>query len=148
MFLSEIISNTTREGEKEKQLFDFLSKFIPYLDSSDTKSIKNIHLWVIIRLMQFNGIAPENNFSKENIYFNPSEGKFCNKLTNSKLIYDKTNSLILHQLLSIPLENSQEISLSREKRKEMLEKMIQYFSLHIEGFKNSKTLNILSLIFE
>jgi len=148
LFLSEIIANTTREGEKEKQLFDFLSKFIPFLDSSDTKSIVNIHLWASIRLMQFNGITPENNFSEKNIYFNPVEGQFCNKQTENKLTYDKTNSYILHQFLSTPLEQCAEIPLSGEKRKEILKKIIQYFSLHIEGFKTGKTLDVLSLIFE
>jgi len=148
LFLAEIISNTIQEGEKEEQLFEFLSQFIPFLDNSNRQMISNIHLWAVIRLMQFSGIAPENNFTEQNCYFNPSEGKFTNNTFENKLIYNREISFILHQLLSIPIEKSHKIPLSRATRKEILEKMIQYFNLHIDGFKTSKTLDILSMIFE
>jgi len=147
MFLAEIINITSQKLEKDDKLYQFLEQIIQYIDSAKNEEISNIHLWSMLRLMQFNGISPNNNFSEQNKFFNPVEGSFSYETLKNKYIYSEENSKIIHQLLGSSIDTSSKIKINKNSRLELLELMTQYFQLHIDGFKASKSLSILSEIF-
>ena len=148
LFLAEIINITNQSSEKDEDLYNFLEKLIIYIDSSETSSISNIHLWSILRIMQFNGISPNNNYTLKNKYFNPIEGQFTDYKNKNALIYSESDSQIMHQLLQSQIEESANITISRKNKTVLLNSMIQYFQLHIDGFRKSKSLDILTEVFE
>ncbi len=147
MFLAEMIHLTYQVSEKDEQLYQFLEHLIQYIDNSPTESIANIHLWSLLRLMQFSGISPENNYSKTRPYFNPVEGRFTNENKKNQFIYSTLNSTRINQLLSSKIEDISYIEMSRKERQELLNLMLQYFQLHLESFKTSKSLDILNELF-
>lgn len=148
MFLSEIINITYNSEDKDIKLFVFLEQLIQYIDAAPTQDIANIHIWTLVRLMQFNGISPENNFSDSLCFFNPVEGNFCANQQRNAYIYSKVQSLVIYQLMKSTIEGASNIHINRIERSELLKLMVQYFQLHIEGFKSTKSLDILSEIFE
>jgi DNA repair protein RecO (recombination protein O) len=148
LFLAEIINITNQSSEKDEALYNFLEKLIIYIDSSESANISNIHLWSILRIMQFNGINPNNNHTVINKYFNPIEGQFTDSKNKNALIYSEKDSEIIHQLLQSQIEESSNIRISRENKTVLLNSMIQYFQIHIDGFRKSKSLDILSEVFE
>lgn len=148
MFLAEMIHMTYKSDEKDEKLYHFLENLIQYIDTASSPDIANVHLWTLLRLMQFNGISPENNYTKENLYFNPVEGQFTSNKTKNQYIYSKEQSQQLSSLLSSKVENSSQVEMNRKERQYLLSQMMQYFQLHLESFKTSKSLDILSELFE
>lgn len=148
MFLSEIINITHNSAEKDIKLFVFLEHLIQYIDAAPTQDIANIHIWTLLRLMQFNGISPENNFSESHAFFNPVEGNFTSNPEKNAYMYTNVQSLVIHQLLKSTIEGASNIQINRIERSELLKLMVQYFQLHIEGFRSTKSLDILAEIFE
>ncbi len=98
--------------------------------------------------MQFNGITPENNYSQTCLFFNPVEGNFTADKSKNQYIYNNLQSRTMSQLLSSKVEQSSSIEMSRNERQELLNKMMQYFQLHLDSFKTSKSLDILSEVFK
>ena len=148
MFLAEIINITNQAHEKDEKLYLFLKQLIQYIDEAKTIEISNVHLWSILRLMQFNGISPDNNYSASNPYFNPIEGNFCSDNSRNAHIYKLESSHIIHKMLSSKIESSSNIKITQKLRNEILNLMIEYFTIHIDGFRKTKSLDILSIIFE
>ncbi len=147
MFLAEIIHLTYRSSEKDEQLYKFLENIIQFIDVTPTENITNIHLWSLLRLMQFNGISPENNYSDSQPYFNPIEGRFTNDNRKNQSIYTTINSKRINQLLNSKVEKNSSIEMSRKERNKLLNLMLQYFQIHLDSFKTSKSLDILSEVF-
>ena len=148
MFLAEIVNITNQAHEKDEKLYLFLEQLIQYIDETKTSEVSNIHLWATLRLMQFNGISPENNYSISNQYFNPIEGNFCNDSRKNAQIFSIEYSIIIHKLLSSKIKLSSNIRIDRQSRNEILNLMIEYYRIHIDGFRKTKSLDILSLIFD
>jgi len=147
MFLAEMIHLTHKSSDKDQVLFNFLENIIQFIDSTPSKNIANIHLWTLLRLMQFNGISPENNFSESHLYFNPISGHFTNDKSQNQYIYSAYYSQKISILLRSKIEESHLIELHRTERQELLKLMMQYFQLHLNSFKSSKSLDILSEVF-
>ncbi len=147
MFLAEMIHLTYQASEKDEQLFSFLENLIQFIDNSPSKNIANIHLWSLLRLMQFSGISPENNYSNRLAFFNPVEGKFTNEDKKNQFIYSALNSERINQLLSSKIEDISDIEMSRKERHTLLNLLLQYFQLHLDSFKKSKSLDILNELF-
>jgi DNA repair protein RecO (recombination protein O) len=148
MFIAEFIYNSMDSNENDTKLYTFLEHLIQYLDSASDNEICNIHIWSLIRLMQFYGISPENNFNENNRYFNPLSGLFTNdKYENSK-VYSERESILLHLFYSSKIDESCEIKTERIEKQMLLNLLTEYYQLHIEGFKVSKSLSILKEVFD
>lgn len=147
MFLSEMVLSIYHSSEKDKSLYSFLENLIEYIDSASIQAISNIHIWTLIRLMQFSGIGPENNFSKENPFFDLIEGRFTNSKLLSNKVFNAFNSQILSSMLKSNINESGTISLSRQQRNDFLSEILRYFQIHIEGLRNNKSLKVLTEVF-
>lgn len=148
MFLAEIVHNTNRVADKQEVLYQFLEQLIQFIDGAKSQEMSNIHLWTLNRLMQFSGISPENNYSESKTYFNPVEGSFTNNKHSNTYVYNTRYSRLFFELQSSKIDNNWKIKMSRLERTKLLKLMLQYFQLHLEGFKSSKSLEILSELFE
>ncbi len=148
MFLAEFVNHSLHSHDPDKKFYAFLETLIQFIDQADSQYIKNIHLWALFRLMQFNGIHPESNYSDFNCYFNPVTARYTNLKTDHHLILDKDISSIFHQLSVSTVEESHTININRSERQLLLEKILDYFKIHIEGFKTGKSLEILTEIFD
>ena len=148
MFLAEIIHLSYNSSEKDKKLYQFLENIIQFIDSTPTTEIVNIHLWTLLRLMQFSGIAPENNYSEEKPYFDALNGSFTDNKNKNRDIYNLKHSNTISLLLSSKVEDNSKIKINRVERQELLNLMIHYFQIHLNTFKTSRSLDILSEIFE
>lgn len=147
MFLAEIIHISYKSSEKDEPLFQFLEQIIQFIDSAPSSQIANVHLWTLLRLMQFNGISPENNYSATLPYFNPIEGCFTNDKHKNQHIYKANLSEKISLLLATKIEDNSKVEMNRTERQELLNLMLQYLQLHLDSFKSSKSLDILTEVF-
>ncbi|WP_457618241.1 DNA repair protein RecO [Lutibacter sp.] len=142
LFLAEIVYYAIREEEQNKTLYKYLETSFLWLDTHD--NISNFHLLFLLNLTKFLGFYPEMNLS-DKVYFDLLEGNFTNF---KKVNLVKGNNLIqFKKLLGINFEVLHTIDFSATNRQVVLSILIQYFELHLGGFRKPKSLAILKSVF-
>ncbi|MHC1706683.1 MAG: DNA repair protein RecO [Bacteroidales bacterium] len=146
LFINELLIKSLKEEEPDTALFDFLVTSVQILDL-DKGSIQNFHLWFSLQLSRFLGFMPGENFSSEKNYFDLMEGVF--QSTQPPHIHYV--SAPLHQLFyqfSRPgFRDYEKTVLNNADRRYLLHKITEYYQLHIQGFGQMKSLDILEEVF-
>ena len=130
MFLSEILSKSIKEEEKNFALFNFLKDSMIWLDQS--KKFSNFHIHFLIKLLSFLGISPDQS----NQDLNRSE--YC---VNGEIVSN------FKSFLGTEFDNSSCKVNTSKKRKELIEFLIKYMQIHLPDFKRPNSLNILYELF-
>ena len=143
MFLSEILSSLLQEEEPHKNLFTFIKTAFLVLDKETTFS--NFHIMFLLQLTKYLGFYPDTENSHYS-YFNLLEGKFQDSDTNEYCI--KNESLTLFKkILGIKFDAYNKLNLSNNQRQSLLNMILLYFQLHLDGFKKPKSLGVLNQVF-
>jgi DNA repair protein RecO (recombination protein O) len=141
MFLSEMLHYSIQEEEKNEQLFLFLETALTWLDHHD--EISNFHLILLLEITKYLGFYPE--LSDTNLpFFEMNEGVFTLFQNGNVLSEHETN--LFKKLLDLKFDNDQKVFHVVE-RQILLKIIIDYYSLHLEGFKKPKSLEILKEVF-
>lgn len=144
IFLAEILDSTLYEEESNILLFDFIESSFRYLDDMDEYA--NFHIAFLLELSKHLGFYPHiNNFN--NKYFDLEQGIFFD--------YDRKTPYLFHGevidnlkiFLGTKFVDSDKILLNKNQRSVLLKLLIQYYSLHISGFKEPKSLEILKSLY-
>lgn len=143
MFISEMLKNTIHEEEENEELYNYLEGAINWLDAHP--DIANFHLLFLLKLTQYLGFYPEDS-EIELPYFNLLDGVFQQSKINGYCISGHVLEN-LKLLLGTNFEALNEIKLTKSNRSELLELLLNYYTLHIESFKKPKSLTILQEIF-
>lgn len=142
LFLTEILYYAIQEEEKNKVLFSYLETAFLWLDTHN--DIANFHLLFLLNLSKFLGFYPEtiNNVAP---YFDLMDGKFSFKKSNHTF---GGNELIqFKKLIGINFEVLDKVDFSASNRQNILTILIQYFEMHLSGFKKPKSLPVLKAVF-
>ncbi|KAF2514638.1 DNA repair protein RecO [Flavobacterium foetidum] len=141
MFLSEMLHYSIQEEEKNEQLFLFLETALTWLDHHD--EISNFHLILLLEITKYLGFYPD--VSDVNLpFFEMNEGVFTLFHNGNVLSEHETN--LFKKLLELRFDNNQKVFHVLE-RQLLLKILIDYYSLHLEGFKKPKSLEILKEVF-
>ncbi|KAF2080338.1 DNA repair protein RecO [Flavobacterium sharifuzzamanii] len=141
MFLSEMLHYSIQEEEKNEQLFLFLETALTWLDHHD--EISNFHLTLLLEITKYLGFYPD--LSEVNLpFFEMNEGVFTLFQNGNVLSEQETN--LFKKLLELKFDNDQKVFHVLE-RQILLRILIDYYSLHLEGFKKPKSLEVLKEVF-
>ena len=142
-FLSEILASAIQEEEQNKTLYSYLETAFIWLDTHD--KIANFHLLFMLNLTGFLGFYPDMS-EKDKIGFNLLEGNFSNSTQDKNVIY-RNDFYQFKKLLGINFDSIENVSYSKEERQLVLQMIIQYFKLHLGGFRKPKSLQVLEIVF-
>jgi len=142
LFLAEILYYVIREEEQNSALFEYLETSFLWLDTHD--HISNFHLLFLLNLTKYLGFYPKTG-NTENSYFDLLEGHFIkhpnyNTVTGDNLVQFK-------KLLGINFDVIHQVNFNAENRQAVLSILVQYYELHLDGFKKPKSLAILKSVF-
>ena len=143
LFLSEILSNVLKEEEKNEKLYDYLETALQYLDNEE--QFANFHLLFLLKLTRYLGFQPEN-LNINYPYFNLESGVFESQNSGIYSVSGE-NLTLLKQLLGINFDALSTIKINAKKRQEFLNMLLHYFELHLDGFKQPKSLQVLNEVF-
>lgn len=144
LFLSEILNYSIQEEEKNETLFEFIENALQWLDIHG--EIANFHLVFLINLTKYFGFHPEIKDMYKN-YFDLQEGRFFDSSTMNECVTGETLTYF-KQLLGIKFDEQNTIMLSSQRRNEILAILIQYFKLHLQGFRQPKSMEVLHEVFK
>ena len=148
LFISEVLSRSVQEEEPDKALYNFIRDTVTDLDNLKG-NISNFHIAFLVALSAYLGIAPSAESLTENVpvYFDMNNGSFCSSLPMHGYYLHNRHTSLLHQfILTTPNESSQ-IKLNGRERTEFLGSILTFFSIHLPGMKNIRSLEVMSQLF-
>jgi len=142
MFLNEILYKAVKQQSADENMFDFVFSAIEWLDHQ-IDGIANFHLLFLIRLTRYLGFYPDRYLAGEADYFDLKNGIFSRFKPDSVLYLSPPHTQNFTMLLQGTFENIAGIKLSNDERRYLINKLLDYYALHIEGFGNIKSQGVL-----
>jgi DNA repair protein RecO (recombination protein O) len=144
VFMMELLYKLLKQPEQNTDLFYFCEDVIVQLDVASPKVAANFPLFFSLQLSHFFGFKIDDNFSEENTFLDLQEGNFISEPPSHGNFLSADNALITSEILKImvPAELEQ-LKLNHLKRRELLQKYMDYYALHISEFGQMKTLKVM-----
>jgi DNA repair protein RecO (recombination protein O) len=143
LFLSEVINYSIREEESNEILYEYLETSLLWLDTHD--KISNFHLFFMLNLSKYLGFYPDLSDVRFD-FFDLSKGCFTERKPFSPHIFGEELNAF-RKLLGINFDALNKVQYNSKTRHQLLLVLIQYFELHLSGFKKPKSLDVLKVIF-
>ena len=145
VFLSEILNSVFREElDVNQDLFNFLLNSLIWYDN--VRECNNYHIKFLIELSKYIGFYP-NIINENDLYFCLESGSTSNTKPLGRNIYGEDLKLFKN-LLGMKFEDLNSMSINRESRTSILNKIIDYYSLHLQMFKTPKSINVFAEVFK
>ena len=146
IFLAELISKVIREEQTNRLLFDFLLQSLQVLDLTDT-SPANFHLVFMIRLSRLLGFYPDATDYQKGMYFDMRNGTFTRYQPMHIQFLSPNESAVFHNLLRMSYENMSAFRFSGRERQTIIQRILEYYRLHLSDFPEIKSLEVLHDVF-
>ncbi len=143
-FLSEIIWKIYDEQYIDEKFYHFFENAVKLLDNQSKPA--NFHIAFMTDLLYFLGLNPVKNFSETNKYFSIPDAKFFDKYDNQNCM-DEKSSAIFYELLNSGLSKSENLIINKKEKKNVLDKILDFYTFHYSHLKNLKTLGVLEELF-
>ena len=143
-FASEALYKSLREAEPSPTLFDYVVEQMLQLDDTAC-NIAAYPIMFLLGLSRHLGIEPLDNYSKREGCFNLSEGCF----QSQSAIYPqmtRETSLLLHNYLQSVHSGTTPTGIPLADRQMLLANLIAYYEVHLAGFGNFKSHEVLHAV--
>jgi len=143
LFLAEMLGNSIQEQEQDEGLFNYLEYALQWMDVHQLSP--NFHILFLLNLTKYLGFYPDTS-DQNSPFFDLLEGSFCETPSLNPLIQNE-NLEHFKKFLGTNFDALQRIQLTKSNRWELLKTMIQYYRLHVHGFREPKSLAVLNAVF-
>ena len=143
LFLAEMLANSIQEEERNEGLFYYVESALQWLDTNS--KITNFHIYFLIGLTKYLGFYPDTT-NTSGTYFDLLEGEFTNALTLNPYLSGE-NLSFFKRFLGINFDAIHKVKMKKANRQELLQSLVLYFELHLQGFRKPKSLAILNEVF-
>jgi len=147
IFLTEIISLSIREEEKNLMVYSFLENRILSLSSLED-NYSTFHLEFLIGFSEYLGFFPLNDYSSHNLFFNLERGCFTTYPSVEDNYVSVEESYLFSQFLSLynGFEKIDKNMFSKTKRDIIFDILLRFYRLQIIDFHKIKSPVILKTI--
>lgn len=145
-FLSEFLSKVLKDVDSNPALFNYLNYSIEMLEASE-KSVANYHLVFMLKLTRFLGFYPNLESYTKASYFDLMNGEFVTRQPLHKYYITRDESFALSRLARITYENMHHFQFSRTERINIINRMLEYYRIHLHDFPALKSLDVLHELF-
>jgi DNA repair protein RecO (recombination protein O) len=146
LFIAELLYKTLRNEESQPLLYSFVENSIMQLDLCE-EGVANFHLIFMAKLSRYLGFEASANVNGY-AFFDLVNGVFCaTPPLHSKCLKQETCADFA-TLLDLGYHNAHELILSRMRRVQLLEGIIEFYKLHIPDFKGLQSLAVLQSLFD
>ena len=146
LFLAEILSKILHSEAENEELYEFIERSFQYYDLQEEK-YSNFHLWFLLQLSKYLGFGLSYSNSPGSNYFDLVEGVFSEfKPIQNKYLEPE----IVHywkELLQTGLTDYHLINIKRDKRIDILNKIVEFYTYRFSELSGLKSLTIMKEIF-
>jgi DNA repair protein RecO (recombination protein O) len=145
-FLSEFLTRVLKDTDEYQHVFSFLRDSIQILEESQ-RGLANYHLVFMLKLSRFLGFYPNLEAYREGCYFDMQEGVFVPHQPLHRYYVNQSESKVLALLERINYENMHCFRFSRQDRLNVIDRMLEYYRIHLHDFHSLKSLDVLHELF-
>lgn len=145
-FMADFLYQILQFPITDYELFNFLKKWILFLESASHDFLKVLHIYGLMQLTKYLGIKPQNNFSDKNPYFNLINACFCNEIAIHTL--PKDLSLLWTKILSKEIDDLINISITKKQKYELINSILNYYSIHFQKEIKLNSLQVLQEVYD
>lgn len=142
MFLNEVLYKSIRQQSADENLFGFVFSAIEWLDNQ-TSGMANFHLLFLLQLTRYLGFYPDRYQANDADYFDLKNGVFNKYKPDSVLYLSPPHTQNFNKLLQSNFETLAQLKFTNDERRYLIAKLLEYYTLHIEGFGNIHSHEIL-----
>ena len=146
MYVSELLSKTLTEQEKNEPLYDFIVQSLHWLDLVE-QGYANFPLFFTLELTRHLGFYPKNNHIV-GYCFDMMEGSFAHDYPLHPYYFDAEAAQLLSQLLNVGIDEACRIPLHVNQRRELLDGLIIFMRLHAPVMKDFHSHEVLKTVLE
>ncbi|SEL42732.1 DNA repair protein RecO [Parapedobacter koreensis] len=141
LFLNEILYKCLRQQSPDEPLFDYLFNAISWLDTLE-KMPPNFHLFFLLKLSRYLGFNPALPKAGQT-FFDLKDGVFCHTLPAHSLVLQDPHSAQLATLLGCSFDELAAVRIPLADRRLLLDKIIDFYRLHIDHLGEIKSHEVL-----
>lgn len=147
LFMVELLTKCLKQPESNPDLFHFAEDCFLYLDNSSGTVMANLPLFFALHLPVHFGLPPsplKGEYDANRIYFDLKEGEFVHHIPSHPYFLEGKQAEVTNELLKVmqPQELEQ-IKLNHDFRRHLLQRLEDYYRLHIQEFGVMKSLPVL-----
>lgn len=146
MFLAEFLANATRNEQSNVPLFSFIKESLLWLDGA-RGGYANFHIVFMLRLTFFLGFSPNLESCVDGDFFDMEEGRFVPVSPAHTHCLGKEESLRMLGLFRLGYETMHLYTMSRLDRDRCVEVILEYYKIHVPGFPEMKSFEVLKELF-
>lgn len=136
-FIADLLNQILKEEQHSEKMYDEIKMFLGELNLKNYDA----HIGLIFRILLRQGISP---LFADLRYVNPESGNFTDQ--QSVQLFDEEITGVWKNFITS--ENIYGIKLPRNLRKKMIQSLMYYYSLHIDGFREPVSLSIIQQIYD
>ncbi len=146
IFISELLYRTLTLAEADEELYDFLSYSFNLLNRLE-KGIANFYLCFSYQLLEYFAVSPLLEFNTNSMikqeWFDMANGIFTTNPLISDYILDLEETKHLKLFVRMNYQNLAFFKYNKAQRGRILDRLMQYYQLHLPNFKPLQSITIL-----
>lgn len=145
LLMAEVCRKCIHDSDEHRTLFEFLLDYLRWLDTTPHPT-NHLHLHFLIHLSGHLGFQPVAEPDNEGLFLDLKEGVYTDSPPMHAWYLAPEQTEHWEALLHIPLEECHEVGISRPDRKALLQKLLSFYRLHVPGFSEIHTPDVLESI--
>lgn len=146
MFISELLTRTIQESERNSQLWQYLYQSILLLNSIE-HGIANFHICFLYNLGAFLGIQPDTGTYHDGYWFDMENGVFTPMRPPHSHALSPKEAAAMITISRMSFSNLHRFKLSHTQRNDILDTALRYFQLHNSTVGTMRSPDILRQLF-
>lgn len=142
IFLNEVLYKSVKMQSPDEQLFEYIFNSIEWLDNRPGNLV-NFHLVFLVGLTRYLGFYPDDTNTAGCDYFDMKDGVFTRYKPDGVQYLSQPHTQNFSALLKYSYDDMHQLKLNNDERRYLISKLMDYYALHIEGFGNIRSNEIL-----
>lgn len=147
LFLCELLSKSIQDSETDLELFEFVHHSLTQLDKHEN-NYADYPLKFSMELSHYLGFSPNLSGYKPGFVFDLEEGCFRHDGSGITYIIDNQLSATFYKLCKCSIFDDYCLNLTNTERRQLLDVVITYYKMHIGGFNDMKSTDILKTVLQ
>lgn len=147
MFIAEVLGVVLHDGPPDESSYAYIHNAINTLDILPGGSVANFHLLFLYGLGRHLGIEPDISDYRPGMLFDMLDGRFRLSAPMHRHYLDPVQSGAVVALSRMNPANMHLFKMSRHERNQLLDGILQYYSLHYTGLQSLRSLDVLRELF-
>lgn len=147
LFLNEVLYRSVKEEDANPDLFEFLFSSLQVLDLQPQTG-SSFHLLFLLRLTKFLGFYPNGRYTAAAPVFDLQEGIYRNVHPPHPFYLDAKLAEKFDELIGAGTDLSADPSMTGDERRVLIERLLEYYRHHIDGFGEVQSHKVLEEVWK